>query len=283
MKLPISTSRDQRGIALIAVLWLSVLLALISTAANRVSRSDVVTAFNAQSALVARNAAESAVDVAILSYATGRDGAWQADGTPWGWRIGDTEVRVSISDEYWRVDLNTATETVLADMLRGIGITDAETEIYVEKIITHRETARSSQRGPATEAQLRSVGHFAFGLVEDVQTVTGITNQLTDRIAKVATVYTGRESPSQRSQSARSVLSNSEDIFLTERPQPLANLIDPPDEQSDLVRLQAEARTANGALFAKLLVVKLADDGTARAYQVMHQRRTENMLFTLGR
>jgi hypothetical protein len=271
--------RGQRGIALIAVLWLSVLLVLISAAANRVSRADVAMAANTRVQFSAERAADSAAAFALYTYMTGEDSAWYADGTPYGWFIDGIEVRVSITDERWRVDLNTATEVTLKDMFEELGLNESDAAKSAAEVLAYRDALRSSQQSSASEAQLRSLGFFAFGVVDEIRLATEISDQLAQEVYETATVYTGMTVPLSGVRRILAIPDATVDDVANSQPIPLVALPESPPDKSDILRIQAEARTRDGAHFAREMVVAMDDNNPGRPYTTHMSRRGERRLF----
>src|SRR5262249_46828562 len=109
--------KSQQGIALIAVLWVLVLLSLVAALLVFESRSNARISHNMAENASARMAADAGIQRAILDLQTpvsGPAGLLRANGTVYAWVFGDYTVRLSIQDQLGKVNLNQAPEALLA-------------------------------------------------------------------------------------------------------------------------------------------------------------------------
>jgi len=88
--------REQRGIALVLALWLTILLTVIASGFAFSMRSETIAARNAVSAARARNAADGAVERTLFELSRPRmTDTWVADGTRRTWTENDIEFDVT--------------------------------------------------------------------------------------------------------------------------------------------------------------------------------------------
>lgn len=116
----------ERGLALLAVLWVGVALGALAGAAASLARSDIDLAHNARVRAEAELAADSAARLAIYALANASDTAIAADGAVTAWRIDGAEVRVEVTAEARRVDVNAASVAELAVVLIAAGADEAQ-------------------------------------------------------------------------------------------------------------------------------------------------------------
>lgn len=133
--------RARRGVALVAVLWLVVLLGAVSAATSRAARASAVVAANHRAEATARPMAESGIVAArarlegLLAAAgadpAAREAAWawldRADGVPLvADTLGDGAFAVAASEVSARLDVNGASAEALARLFaRSVGPTVA--------------------------------------------------------------------------------------------------------------------------------------------------------------
>ncbi|MGY3439838.1 MULTISPECIES: hypothetical protein [unclassified Marinovum] len=274
---------SQRGIALILVLWFSVLLALIATAANQASRNDIALALNTTDAYGAELAADGALDTALYIIMTGEPEDWFLDGTPYAWGMNGAEVRVAVWDERQRTDLNTASEAALVAMFLNLRVTLAEATTLARGVTEYRAAARSDFRSTVTDERLQASGHFAFGLVEEIGAVPGVSADLAQRIATQATVYTGLATPKRTELGAPPRLATGAlppaRFPATTQPLPLTALATDVPDRSNLLRLRAEAVLPGGGAFAREAVVMLGGAQSTAPYDRRLWRRVDGALF----
>ena len=91
MSLPSQRLREERGIALIVVLWLTVLIAVIGSSFAYSMRGEALAARNTMSLAQARAAADGAVERTAfeLSRSSLSPDGWAPDGQPHAWTDGD--------------------------------------------------------------------------------------------------------------------------------------------------------------------------------------------------
>ena len=119
------TRAGQRGLALVMVLWTAVILALVAGSVTRLSRGDLQLVRNVTDATHAELAADAGLRRALYEIAAA-PGTWRTDGGIYGWRFGDAELRVEVSDELGRIDINQASEALLAGLFDAAGAADPE-------------------------------------------------------------------------------------------------------------------------------------------------------------
>ena len=101
-------SEAEQGIALIAVLWMLVLLSVVAAALALEAHSSTRIASNLAEKAAARAAADAGVQRAILDLQTpivAKGQKFRADGTVYEWRFGKSIVRITIRAEANKVDL----------------------------------------------------------------------------------------------------------------------------------------------------------------------------------
>ena len=157
-----STWARQRGLALVVVLWAAVLLALIAAGVARLSRADLNLARNLVEATKAELAADSALWTAVHAIVNGGPEAWLTDGTVYAWRFGEAEVRVRVTDELGRIDINAASPELLAALFVAAGPEPEEATALADPAVAVRRpgiadsaslsTGRAPARGQASGA-----------------------------------------------------------------------------------------------------------------------------------
>lgn len=192
---------SQAGIALIAVLWLTVLLTVIASGFAFSMRSEALAARNALSFAVARAAADGAVERAAFELQRPRTlaDAWLADGAPHAWQEGDAAITAAAVDESAKIDLNAAAEPLLKGLLQNVGGLDAETaQRLVDAIADWKDADDLRRPNGAEDADYRAAGlkygpsNAAFDTVGELQRVLGMSPAVFARIGDSLTVYSGQ-------------------------------------------------------------------------------------------
>src|SRR5438105_375444 len=99
--------RSSEGIALVAVLWVLVLLAVIAAAVMVETHSNYRAVRNIAEQATAEAVADAAIHRAIADLLEGpANRRWRTDGTPGPFDFEGRTVRISIQDQLGLVDLN---------------------------------------------------------------------------------------------------------------------------------------------------------------------------------
>jgi general secretion pathway protein K len=171
--------RDQKGVALLLVLWvLAVLSLLLGGLAGWVqleSRQALWLRQHTQALL----AAEAGLNLSVqgLLDATQRK-RWIADGRFTSLRLDDTQLTVSIRSERGKLDLNSAPSTDLARLFVACGADRRQAGALAEALVKQRNDGQSPLR-----------------VLEEVRSLPGMTRALYARVLPEITVWSGLDRP----------------------------------------------------------------------------------------
>ena len=274
----------QRGIALIAVLWLTVLLTVIASSFAYSMRGEALAARNTMSLAQARAAADGAVERMVfeLSRPPNLQDVWRADGQPHAWNEGDVAVSAAAFDESARIDLNAATDPLLKGLLQNVGGLDPDTAQQVlEAILDWRDADELRRPNGAEAADYRAAGskqvptNAPFESVGELRRVLGVAGPLMARLADSVTVYS-RQRGINTATAARVVLlalpgatPELVDAFIAARVEALANRLPVPPfaaaqgfagGASPVWRISVRARLPDGVTFARDAVLRPMND-----------------------
>ena len=277
--------RAQRGIALVIVLWLTVLIAVIGSSFAYSMRSEALAARNTMSLAQARAAADGAVERTFFELSRPRvtpAGWWAADGQPHTFDDGGVSLTVAAFDESARIDLNSAAEPLLKGLLQNVGGLDPDTaQRTLEAIIDWKDADDLKRPNGAEASDYQAAGskyvpsNSPFESVGELQRVLGMTPSLTARLVPSLTVYS-RQAGVNLATAGRDVLlsmpnSTAEqvDTFLAARDEALKNRLPlppfPPAQgfaagASPVWRIHVVARTPDGVTFARDAVIRSQSD-----------------------
>ncbi len=279
-----SPSNAEAGIALIAVLWLTVLLTVIAGGFAFSMRSEALAARNALSFAAARAAADGAVERAAYELQRSRSltDAWSADGAPHAWQEGDASITAAAVDESAKIDLNAAAEPLLKGLLHNVGGVDAETaQRLADAIGDWRDPDDLRRPNGAEDADYRAAGlkygpaNAAFDTVGELQRVLGMSPALFAKIGDSLTVYSGRPGVNPAT-AARSVLlalpgvtPEAVDAYIAQRKEAVANKLPVPPFPGaqgfatgaiPVWRIRAEATMPDGVTFVRDAVLRPSAD-----------------------
>ena len=246
--------RSEEGIALIAVLCTLALLSFIAALLSFETRTETRIARNVVDNAAARAAADGGIERAVLDLvaAPGTDNDnFRADGTIYNWRLSNITVRISVQDEIGKINLNQASEAVLAAVLRSVGVDPGTAQSLANAIADFRDTDSFSRAPGAEEADYRAAGlawgpkNAPFEALEELQNVLGMTAEIYERVAPDLTIYSGGAiNPTLAGESLTSILREAGFKYFV-------------SDRGMAYSIRAEAKSSNGAVFVREAVVQL--------------------------
>ena len=187
----------QRGIALILVIWVSMLLMMVAGSFVYAMRTDARAARNA--ALIARGEAlaQAAVARAVMELYKGQGSpeVWKRDGELRNWAFDGVEVTIRLSDESAKIDINTANNELLKGLFRYAGLSEEDAAKLLDAVLDWRDPDTLKRPFGAEEAEYEQAGlkyrpaNYPFQSTEELQLVLGIKPEVYQRIASMITVY----------------------------------------------------------------------------------------------
>lgn len=184
----------QRGVVLIAVLWMLVLLSLIATNLSLGGRGFARQALNTEMGYQAGLAADSGLVWALWNLQQRGRAGWLADGGAHRMQLGDAQIRVALYDESGKVDLNTA-PTELLDGVFAAAVGDAgERQSLVAAIEDWRDADSLVRLNGAEEEQYLAAGRSTgpanrdFADVSELTQVLGMTPKIYAKVRWSLTV-----------------------------------------------------------------------------------------------
>jgi general secretion pathway protein K len=273
-----------RGFALIAVLWITILLTVIGSSFAFSMRSEALSARNALSLAQARAAADGAVERVAFELQRPRNlnEAWTADGQPHAWQDGEIAIVVTAVDEAAKVDLNTAAEPLLKGLLMVVGgLDEAAAQTQVDAIVDWRDPDELTRPNGAEAAEYRAANrsyrppNAPFEAAGELQRVLGMTPALYSRLGPHLTVYSRQAGVNPATASREVLLSipgvgaEQVEAFLVQRQEALlAKLPVPAFVQAQsfgsgaipVWAIRAEARLPDGVTFVRDAVLRPSAD-----------------------
>lgn len=187
---------DEDGIALVAVLWIVVLLAVIAVAVMSMTHMEHRAARNLASQALAEATCDAAIYRAIADlFEPPAHRRWRVDGTPASLAFDGKTVLVAIQDELGRIDLNNASEELLDGLLRSVGVPSGPARALLDAIADWRDEDDDRRINGAEATDYRDTGRSYvprngwFQTVEELRLVLGMTDDLFARLEPALTVY----------------------------------------------------------------------------------------------
>ena len=273
---------DERGVALVAVLWVTVVLGLIAAVFMRETRVAVNLARNDIENAKAEAIADAGINRAELGL-LGLDAAlpWSVDGTPYSFAFADGTVTVSMQDEGGKIDLNRSAGPVLQGLFTSVGVAPEAASHLADAISDFRDADNLRRLNGAEDADYAAANlpydakDAPFATTEELQQVLGMTRPLYDRVAPLITVYSPRRDVN--------LATATPDVlralpYLT--PERVSALLQQREAAGSgarrfrvmAVTILAAATTANGGNFIREAVLRRSSDATL-PFQVVEWRR----------
>jgi len=281
---PLRASSSQRGIALIAVLWLTVLMTVIASGFAFSMRGGALAARNTMSAAQARAAADGAVERVAFELSRPRNSpdVWLPDGRIRAWNDADIAITATAVDEAARIDINVAADPLLKGLLENVGGLDPDTaERVLEAILDWRDADELRRPNGAEASDYRAAGlkyvptNARFEASGELARVMGVTPGLMSRIAGSITIYSRQRglNPATATRDALRALPGvtpeQVDAYIASRSEALANQLPLPPLPAaqpylsgtvPVWRTHVEAKTPDGVTFARDAVVRPQND-----------------------
>ena len=284
----------EKGVALVAVLWVIALLSMMAAVFAAETRTETDLARN-----LAENAkAEAQADAGVyraIAMLLDPDQTRQprVDGRSYQWSFAGGQVLVSIQDEGGKVDLNAAPDGLLQGLFISVGVAPDAASTLVDRIrdFTDRDHIKRLNGAEDEDYRLAGVGYDAkdapFDSVAELEQVLGVTHELFVRVEPFVTVYTGLNginplTAPREVRAAAALSAGQSDSGLKDRQ---ANPIAAASPVMDLapgapggappfaVTIRAEARTAAGGVFCRNAVVLLTDQPFGMPFAIREWRR----------
>ncbi|MBT5230814.1 MAG: hypothetical protein HOM11_11140 [Methylococcales bacterium] len=186
----------QQGIALIAVLWVVVMLSVIAGSFSLSMRTELQ---------VSNNEVHQAKATGILRAALSRlkyelskppqSQSWTKDGSPIIWPFAGAAVIISLQDARGLVDLNQADKALLLKLFAAIQVEEEDGRKLADTIIDYRDNNKFSQLNGAEDSDYDSAGlpyrskDALFEAEEEVRLVLGMSHEVYKKLLPFVTVH----------------------------------------------------------------------------------------------
>lgn len=191
--------RRQRGIALVLVLWVTVLLSVIVGSFTLVSRVETMQARNQLDVTRAYFAAEAGLHRAVAAMnVNDPQRQWVPDGRAYEMKLADADVEIRVVDESGRIDLNAAQLDQLVTLFESTGMERQRAEEITDAILDWRDPDDLVRMFGAEDPDYEAAGYgygakdAPFDTVEELQQVMGMNYELYQQVEPAVTVYSGR-------------------------------------------------------------------------------------------
>ena len=194
--------QQQRGVALILVLWVIALMSVLLGSFALIARTENLEARHMFDSTAARYAAEAGLERTVFELQN-RDPLtrWVGDGRPYEFTFDNALVHVEITDESGKIDINTADDTLLQSLFVSIGASTDQAAALSDAIQDWRDPDDEVHPHGAEAAEYKAAGlsyvprNAPFQTVSEVQQVFGMNYELYARIEPAISIYSGGSAP----------------------------------------------------------------------------------------
>ncbi len=182
--------------ALLLVLWTTVLLAVVAGAVLRnfqsMTRDTIATLTSAQAKMRADAAVHNVLYLFVSADEELRPERWGALSSI---VVDDQEVQVRVWDERGKIDLNAGNMAILATLMTNLGIKADEANDLVNRITDYRDADSAPLPGGAENDDYLALGLFhgakdaPFEAIEELLQIPGVTVEIFDRLKDFVTVH----------------------------------------------------------------------------------------------
>lgn len=180
---------DNKGIALLLVLWVLTILMVIVFSFSFATRTDVISTIAFKEGVERKYIAEAGIERAILEIFYRRqhmaeEDVWRIDGREYEDRLGDGFYKVRILDESGKININTTSDIILRNLLLNIGVSDEEADVIVDSIMDWKDEDDFYRLNGAESEYYNSLPvpykpkNAPFDVVEELLMVRGITPEI---------------------------------------------------------------------------------------------------------
>ncbi|MCC6593684.1 MAG: general secretion pathway protein GspK [Xanthomonadales bacterium] len=193
----------QRGVALVLVLWVSVLITVLLASFSLSARVEALQGRNLLDSTRARYAAEAGLHRAAYELrGNNPDTRWVADGRVYPFEFEGAEIEVQLYDETGKVDLNVTDPLLLAALFEIVGkLQKPAAEALAAAVVDWRDPDDLLTLNGAEADQYKSEGrkykprNAPFETVSELQQVLGMSFELYRELEPLLTIYSGRAQP----------------------------------------------------------------------------------------
>jgi len=191
--------RQQAGVALIMVLWVTALLAIVAGSYAMVARSAYLQSRYTFEVTRARLAAEAGMNRAVFELRNPDFASrWIADGRVYEMGFDGVKLRINVVDETGKIDLNAASPDILRRLFAAVGVDESQQQSLADAVVDWRDADNLRSLNGAEDDDYADAGYpygardEPFATVEELQQVLGMNYALYKKVESAVTVFSGR-------------------------------------------------------------------------------------------
>ncbi|MCF6300031.1 MAG: general secretion pathway protein GspK [Proteobacteria bacterium] len=191
--------KKQQGIALVLVLWVTLLMTVIAGSFAISARTENIQSRILFGSTQAMFMAEAGLNRAVFELRNpDPESRWIADGRSYKLQLDGAEIELKLTDESGKIDLNQASEELLVGLFASLGMSLDEALGFVDKIMDWRDSDEEVRLSGAEDGDYFSAGYkygakdSPFDTVPELMQVMGVSYEMYRKLEPAITVYSGR-------------------------------------------------------------------------------------------
>lgn len=188
--------RNERGAALLLVLWATVLLAALLVGVAAASRSQSEAALYGSERVRAELAAEAGLAHAVAGLREpGLRDQWVPDGRPYTFDFDAARVTVQVVDASGMLDLNASPPELLRGLFEAAGADRTRADGLVNAILDWRGGPPRAMAAAGIASAAAGQPHGPFRSIDQLARLPGMDAALYAKVEPALTVFSGRNFP----------------------------------------------------------------------------------------
>ncbi|MFK8013162.1 MAG: general secretion pathway protein GspK [Marinicellaceae bacterium] len=261
--------KKQSGVALILVLWVTVLLTIIAASFALSARTEGIQARMVFDTTKARYLAEAGLHRAVYELRNPDvESRWIADGRKYTMDFSESEIEIYIVDETGKIDINLASDELLVGLFASLGMSDDDALTLTERVIDWRDNDDIKGFNGAEDDDYEAEGYpygakdALFDTVPELQQVMGIDYEMYRKLEPAITVYSGSRNiniayaPEQALMALQDVSQEDAQIFIEER-----ELVESPTDALPILSNGLSAASRGGGVAFSIVVKASLSNG----------------------
>jgi len=191
-----------RGVALVLVLWSISLMAILLGSFALIARTENMQSRHVFDSVTARYDAQVGLERAVYELRNADPAQrWIGDGRPYEFDFEGAHVRVELTDESGKIDMNSADDLILTSLFLSVGADLDQAQALSDAIQDWRDPDDLPRERGAEANEYKAAGlayvprNAPFQTVSEVQQVFGMDYELYRKIEPAITIYSGNGSP----------------------------------------------------------------------------------------
>lgn len=191
--------KREQGIALVLVLWVTLLMSVIAGSFALSARTESVQSRILFNKTQARFLAEAGLNRAVFELRNpDPETRWIADGRTYEMELDGAKIEIKMTDESGKIDLNQANEELLVGLFASVGVEFDDALSLVDKIKDWKDADEEVSLAGAEDSDYFAAGYrhgakdALFDTVPELIQVMDIDYELYRKIEPALTVYSGR-------------------------------------------------------------------------------------------